>query len=492
MTYRDEHPLTRAAVAAMTGRSMTKAPVRLLHIGLGAFSRAHQCWYTSMCDEASEWGIAAFTGRSPHAAEKLNKQDGLYTLVERDGDGDRYNVISCISESHNGGELRRFLHLFSDPRLAVVTLTITEAGYLLLPDGTLGRAGVLANDIALLRSLRGATPGPELPLTTPLGRLTAGLAVRRSAQIDGLAVIPCDNVSGNGPWLRNGVCVLADEFDPQLAAWIHENVSFVSTSVDRITPRTTRADCELIRTRTGWIDQTPVITEPYTSWILQGDFPLGRPAWELAGARFVEDVRPFEQRKLWLLNGAHSLLAYLGLLRGQATVAQAFADPICRTAVETLWDDATVNLPNDLLDIPTYRTDLSSRFGNSRIEHPLAQIAEDGVTKLQLRIVPILTAASAGGKFSTAAVMAIASWMALLLGGADIRDARADEIGAALSADDVVTALLGLISPRCVGDKQLVTALTDALKEQRASHSRLLEDEDPATSRNPVCEEGKQ
>jgi fructuronate reductase len=477
MINRSQRPLTRAAVEAVTGRAMVKPPVRLIHIGLGAFSRAHQCWYTSRSDPAGEWGVAAFTGRSPDAARQLNRQDGLFTLVERDSSGDRFSIISCISEAHDGGELDRFFELFADPRCAVVTLTITEVGYLLLPNGAPGSDRALARDIELLRSLRGATPLPRLQLTTPLGRLAAGLAVRRSAGAGPLAVVPCDNVPDNGTWLRTGVRAIADVVDPQLAAWVDENVSFVSTSVDRITPRTSPADRELIGARTGWIDQAPVITEPFTDWVLHGEFPNVRPAWELAGARFVDDIEPFERRKLWLLNGAHSLLAYAGQLRGHATVAQAFADPFCRAAVESLWDDATRHLPGALLDIPAYRASLVARFGNARIDHGLPQIAEDGATKLRMRIAPILSAESASGRLSAGALMAITSWMALLLRGVYLPDSRADEIRAALCGDDVVSALLGLISPASVGDKQLVAAVTDALSVLRSPKPR------PASSR---------
>ncbi|BBE24309.1 hypothetical protein MN0502_31920 [Arthrobacter sp. MN05-02] len=159
-------------------------------------------------------------------------------------------------------------------------------------------------------------------------------------------------------------------------------MSFVGTSVDRITPRTTAEDISEVSARTGLIDDAPVITEPFSSWILAGDFPAGRPAWETAGAVFVGDLEPFENRKLWLLNGAHSLLAYCGLARGHHTVAEALDDPLCAEAVEAFWDEAQHHLTLPALDIPAYRDALRERFRNARIAHRLEQIAADGTTKI--------------------------------------------------------------------------------------------------------------
>ena len=312
--------------------------MRIVHLGLGAFHRSHQAWYTHQAGDAADWGIAAFTGRRPDAALALAEQDGLFTVVERADGGDSFTVVSSIVEAVDGADVQRLAELVAAPATAVVTLTITEAAYRLGADGQLDRtASDVAADLALLAS------GSGNP-TTPLGRLVLALAARRAAGAGPLAVVCCDNLSNNGTVAHNAVVGMAGAWDAGLADWIDANISFVSTSVDRITPRTTDADLAAVEAACGYRDNSPVVAEPFSNWVLSGDFPAGRPRWEDAGAVFVADIEPYENRKLWLLNGAHSLLAYAGQLRGHTTVAQALADPLCLQAVEAFWDEAEANL----------------------------------------------------------------------------------------------------------------------------------------------------
>jgi fructuronate reductase len=389
------------------------APARIVHLGLGAFHRAHQAWYTDRAVDAAKWGIAAFTGRSATAADELAPQDGLFTLVERGADGDELTVVRSIVEAWDGARVDRLTALLADPATAVVTLTITEKGYRLGADGLPDRDDpAVAADVALLGALpegdlAAATPAP----TTSLGRLVVGLEGRRRAGGAGLAIVPCDNLPSNGAVVSRAVTSLAAAVSDELAAWVRESVAFVSTSVDRITPRTTDADRAQVRERTGYDDAAPVITEPFTDWVLSGDFPAGRPAWETVGARFVDDVEPFERRKLWLLNGAHTLLAVLGPGRGHATVAEAIGDPVLRDAVERLWDEAVAHLPAEGLDLPAYRAALLERFANARIEHQLAQIVLDTDQKLPIRIVPVALAERAAGRSAAACALPIAAWV---------------------------------------------------------------------------------
>jgi len=240
--------------SAVFGDTATVAP-RIVHLGLGAFHRAHQAWFTAHAADGADWTIAAFTGRGPRAAEELTAQDGLYTLIERSVDGDRAEIMSVIVEANRADDVARLKELLSSPETALVTLTITEPAYRLTPDGTpdLTDAAVLA-DIRALRDGR----DPE----TALGRLLAGLAARRAAGAGRIAVVPCDNIPDNGPLVRTGVRGLAEAVDAELADWIRAEVSFVSTSVDRITPRTTDADRETAEALTGMHDLSPVVTEP--------------------------------------------------------------------------------------------------------------------------------------------------------------------------------------------------------------------------------------
>ncbi|WP_245885733.1 mannitol dehydrogenase family protein [Xylanimonas oleitrophica] len=389
------------------------APARIVHLGLGAFHRAHQAWYTDVVDAAGEWGIAAFTGRSPAAAEELGPQDGLFTLVERGGGGDGVRVVRSIVEAWDGARVDRLVALLAHPETAVVTLTITEAGYRLAADGGPDLTDpAVAADVALLRALPDGDLAAHAPAAvTALGRLVVGLEARRRAGGAPIAVVPCDNLASNGRLVRAVLLRLAAEVGPETEAWFASDVSCVSTSVDRITPRTTDADRELVRQSTGFDDAAPVITEPFTDWVLSGDFPAGRPAWEQAGARFVADVEPFERRKLWLLNGAHTLLALLGPARGHTTVAQAIGDPALRAAVERLWDEAQRHLPAEGLDLPAYRAALVERFENSRIEHLLEQILLDTDKKLVYRIVPVAVAERAAGRDASACAVPVAAWV---------------------------------------------------------------------------------
>ncbi|MFC7846928.1 mannitol dehydrogenase family protein [Arthrobacter sp. NPDC057388] len=423
-------------------RSAPKAPVRIVHLGLGAFHRSHQAWYTQRAGDAGEWGIASFTGRRPDAAQILAAQDGLYTVVERSDAGDTFEVVGSIVEAVDGANLSRLVELLAAPQTALVTLTITEAAYPLGPAD-------------LPRLVSGEEP------KTPIGRLVLGLAARKDAGAGPLALVSCDNLADNGSVARNQVLALAREYDVALGAWIEANVSFVSTSVDRITPRTTEADLAEVSKACGYEDAAPVVTEPFHNWVLSGDFPAGRPRWEDAGAVFVNDIGPYENRKLWLLNGAHSLLAYTGQLRGHATVADALADKACRQAVEEFWDEAARHLPGHELRIPEYRSALLNRFGNSRIAHHLAQIATDGSTKLRMRALPVLRAEQAAGRSGSAAMRMIAAWIAFVSSTAECQDPLAEQIRQAktLKGDQRTAALLGLISPDLAADPAAVSQI---------------------------------
>jgi len=447
----------------------TPAPVRIVHLGLGAFARAHQAWYTAQVDEDNAWGIAAFTGRSATVATQLAPQDGLFTLIERSGQADRASIVTSVVEVEDGANVDRLAELLGDRDTSIVTLTVTEAGYRLRADGAPDLADpIVSADLALLRvhlvalDLTGASP----PLQSALGRLVWGLAARQHADAGPLAIVPCDNMPGNGAFVRRGTIELARSASTELADWIGANVSFVSTSVDRITPATTVEDIAEVATTTGWADAAPVVTEPFSDWVLSGDFPAGRPRWERAGARFVDDIEPYERRKLWLLNGAHSLLAYTGLSRGHGTVAEAVADPACRAEVLALWDEAGRHLP-DGLDLQQYCDALLGRFGNTRIEHRLDQIAAEGSTKLRVRAVPVARAERAAGRDAHAAAVPIGAWIALILDGHELVDAQRASIVAAASDPHPERTLVGLLDGALSEDDAFLRGVTDTVARMR-------------------------
>ncbi|MDQ0770644.1 fructuronate reductase [Pseudarthrobacter defluvii] len=441
-------------------KPLPKAPVRIVHLGLGAFHRSHQAWYTQHAPDTAEWGIAAFTGRRPDAAEALSAQDCLYTLVERSGRGDSFEVIGSIVEAVDGANIARLCELVAAKETAVVTLTITEAAYGLAADGTFDAgAPAVADD---LRALSAAAAGEAGVPGSPLGRLVLALARRMNSGAGPVAVVSCDNLSANGEVARRAVVGLASGWGSGLAEWIEMNVSFVSTSVDRITPRTTEEDIAEVAEQCGYRDSSPVVAEPFRNWVLSGDFPAGRPRWEEAGAVVVDDIEPYENRKLWLLNGSHSILAYAGQLRGHSTVAEALADSACRKAVEDFWDEAAHHLQAAGLDIPAYRQALLERFGNARIAHRLAQIAADATTKLRMRAVPVLAAERASGRAGSGAALMLAAWIDYVAVTDDFQDPLAADIrkANALEGGQRVQALLRLVSADVADDPHIVSLVS--------------------------------
>ncbi len=435
--------LTRANYAAKTGSSATPAPERIAHIGIGAFAKAHQIWYTQQVDEANEWGVVAFTGRSATASDQLREQDGLYTLIERGVDGDSFEVIDRIVRAEDGMNVTEFTNTLSKPEISIVTLTITEAGYGFTKDGKLD----LEN------------PAPAI------NRLAFALDMRRRLSGAPIALVSCDNIPNNGDLLEAAVKNVFSTFDDGALDWLEQNVSFVSTSIDRITPQTTAVDIEEVETRTSWQDNSVTVTEPFRDWILSGEFPAGRPNWEKAGAKFVADIEPFEKRKLWLLNGAHSILAYSGILRGHQTVAEAIADKHCLNLVTQFWDDAVRHLPKADLALDDYRSALLARFSNPRIAHQLRQIAIDGATKLAVRIAPIALAELAAGRPAHAEAQALAAWIEFLRAG-DFKDSQSEAIRLALADSDA--ALIALLDPQLSSHAEFVSLVNQsiAIKER--------------------------
>lgn len=431
------------------------AGVRIVHLGLGSFHRAHQAWYTAHAADAADWGIAAFTGRRPDLADALAPQDGLSTMITRARDGDTFELIGSISAVHRADEHEALLDYLRRPEVSVVTITVTEQGYLADHDRQLRRTDQVVADIATLRD------DPAAPVGTIPARLVAGLAARREAGSGAITVLSCDNLPGNGEVTASVVTQLAQAVDPALTEWIGEHVDFASSMVDRITPAVADADRELVADRCGYLDASPVATEPFHEWVLSGRFPAGRPRWEDAGARVVDDVTGFEQRKLWLLNGSHSLLAYAGSVRGHVWVDEAIADPACRGWVEALWDEAAPHLQLSADDVARYREALLDRFANPRIRHRLAQIAADGSTKIVIRTVPVLRAERAAGRVPTGCATVVAAWIRHLRGeGAPVTDPGAAPFQAEAASEDetAVRSVLGLLDNDLGADDVLVAA----------------------------------
>jgi fructuronate reductase len=413
-------------------------PERIVHLGVGAFFRAHQAWYTQHATDAAEWGIVGYTGRSATVADELRPQGCKYHLITRGETGDQIDLIESLVRVESGANVADLVATVAREQTAIVTLTITEAGYRVTPDFALdARDPEVAADLLILAGSEDGAP------TTAMGRLALALNARRLAGGGAIAIVPCDNMPANGKVAKAALTGFGAALGVDFVRYLNSQVSFVTTSIDRITPKTTDAEKQLVAEFSGWADASPVVTEPFSDWVLEGDFPAGRLNWESAGARFVSEIEPFENRKLWLLNGAHSLLAYAGLNRCHQTVAEAIGDPALLARVEEFWDAACGVLGNypaaAELDLPAYRAALLERFRNGRIRHNLAQIANDGVTKLRVRIAPTASVSPSAGAF------AIGSWAKWILADTSYVDSRAAEIEAAKLASDPTKALVAII-----------------------------------------------
>jgi fructuronate reductase len=458
----------RAARLNRRDLGATASEVRILHLGLGAFHRAHQAWYTNVVNHLhdNQWGISAFTGRRPDEAEKLAPQDGLFTLITRSPLDDSAEIVSSISEVHTASDVDAWLLGFGNPRVTVVTITITEAGYCRDQDGGLDfDAPGVAVDVAALRA------GERTARATAPGKLVQGLMERRRLGLDPLAIVSCDNLPGNGSVTRRVVLDLCSAVDTALADWVASAVRFPNTMVDRITPRATEDDIALATELTGWRDQSPVVTEPFREWVIERDFANERPEWERAGALLVDDVVPHERRKLLLLNGAHSLLAYVGLAGELTTVAEAISDAKCRALVAQWWGEARELVEFDSEVIDEYCSSLLERWANPRIAHRLEQIATDGSLKLPLRAMPVIREFRETGRLPSAAISAVAGWMVHLrrgpLTGPDAALASLE----AESAEEAAASALRILAPDLENDLELRQAVAAAFDHLLAQTS---------------------
>lgn len=399
----------------------------VLHLGIGAFHRAHQAaWFDALMGRGERgWMIRAASLRSPAAAAQLNPQNGLYTLIERDGAEIRHRIIGALRGVIVAPEAPELLvEALAAPDVELVTLTVTEKGYGLDPaTGMLNETDpAIASDLCTLHR----------PVSAA-GFLVAGLAARRAAGLSPFTVLSCDNLPENGARTRAAVCAIAARHDRDLARWITEEGAFPSSMVDRIVPATTDADVEELHRLTGWHDPGMVKTEPFSQWVIEDHFCARRPALEALGVQFTNDVRAWEHAKLRLLNGAHSALAYLGALAGHVFVHEAIAAPGYTRFVNALWDEAVTTLPPMAGFEPmAYRAALLARFGNTALAHRTAQIAMDGSQKLPQRLLAALRERLAQGRASPALCLAVAGWMRWQSG--------VDERGGAFVVDDPMAA----------------------------------------------------
>ncbi|WP_068094537.1 mannitol dehydrogenase family protein [Novosphingobium rosa] len=400
--------------AALPSYDRNAKAIGILHFGLGAFTRAHQAWYTDRAMETAggDWMIAGVSLRSTSVGAQLNPQNGLYTLAEQASEGMSLRIIGSIAQVILAPEEPdRIAALLAAPTTHVVTFTITEKGYCRDSQGGLDRA--IADDSSIYRYLG------------------QGLALRREAGATGLTLLSCDNLADNGRQLERLLLAYLNARDPALAAWTQAHCTFPNSMVDRIVPATTQEGRQSVENELGLRDEGAVLTEPFSQWVIEDRFAGPRPAWEQVGVQIVADVTPFETAKLRMLNGAHSALAYCGLQAGHTFVHEAMGDPALRVLVEQLMRQEAAPTIEAAAgqDLDAYADALVQRFDNPTLNHRLMQIAMDGSQKIPQRWLATLEAAGQQGRPCPALLTALAAWLRHVQGEARlVEDPRAPEL----------------------------------------------------------------
>ncbi|MFF5227762.1 mannitol dehydrogenase family protein [Dactylosporangium sp. NPDC000521] len=410
--------MTRLSMAAL--RSLPALPydpadvrVGIVHVGVGAFHRAHQAVYTDTTLAADPtWGIAGFTQRSATVRDQLAPQDCLYTVLERGVGAGPPRIIGALREIGLASEL---VNRIADPAVRLVTLTVTEKGY---------------------------RPGNAVEW------LVAGLELRRRADAGPLSVLPCDNLPANGATLRRIVLAHAATLPAgdRLTEWIGSSVAFPSCVVDRIVPATSAADLADVRRILGVRDEGAVVAEPFSQWVIEDTFAAGRPAWD---ATFTTDVAPYEAAKLRLLNATHSLLAYTGALAGHETIASAMTDPgLADAAWRLMTEDAapTLTLP-DGFDLRGYQESILRRFADPALGHRTVQVAADGSLKLPIRLLGTARDRLTAGHTPQWTALAVAAWMVYVATRQPVEDPQATALAAAAAGRSTPASLVDALLP---------------------------------------------
>ncbi len=415
----------------------TQLNAGIVHLGIGAFHRAHQAFYTEavLNKFGGDWGIIGSSLRSASVRDQLVPQDCLYTLVERSGEGEKLQLIGAVLETLVGPETPAALvaQMAAD-NIKIVSLTITEKGY--CHDPATGNLNLnhpdIIHDLAHL----------DKPVSA-IGFLVSALKQRFDNNQKAFTLLSCDNLPNNGEVLEKVVCQFAEKIAPAFAQWIKTNATFPCTMIDRIVPATTDEDRREIEARLGLRDEGMVVCEPFSQWVVEDKFADGRPEWEQVGVLLVEDVRVFEKIKLRLLNGAHSTMAYTGYLSGFDYISEVMEQPAFVNLVKTYMAreaGETVTAPAGF-DIEAYKQQLRERFSNKALKHRTWQIAMDGSQKLPQRLLETLREQLQGNGHIDILCLGVAAWIRYVSGvdekgnAIEVSDPLAKELRAACDAN---------------------------------------------------------
>jgi fructuronate reductase len=416
----------------------------IVHLGIGAFHRAHMAAYVdSLLKDNPGWAIIGASLRRPDTRDALAPQDFLYTLAIRDASGTSARIIGSVRDVIDANSRRaELIETMAHPSIRIVSLTVTEKGYCYAPaTGELDEANPdIVHDLA----------HPQRPVSAP-GIIAAALRLRHERGLIPFTVMSCDNLPSNGRTAGRIVRRFATLLgDAKFAEYVN-SVSFPSTMIDRIVPATTDADRKIVNEIIGLEDAWPIMTEPFTQWVIEDRFPAGRPPFEAAGAQLVEDVEPFELMKLRMLNGSHSTMAYLGYLAGHQYVSEAIADPGIHHLIHGLMTDEVIpTLPMPRPDLEAYRDQLLARFANPALQHRTWQIAMDGTQKLPQRLLGTIRDRLAAGQPFGRLALGVAAWMRYVTG--------LDEQGRPIDVKDPLSARLRQLADAANGNPQQLAA----------------------------------
>lgn len=415
----------------------------IVHLGIGAFHRAHQAVYTedaNAAEPASTWTITGVSLRSASVQRQLAPQDGLFTATVTSETSPQTRLIGAVGNVLFAPEQSaQIVDAIATPKTRIVTFTVTEKGYYQRSDSALDTDNAeIANDLA------------GHPPSSIYGCLEAGLRKRREAGLGGLTLLSCDNLAENGRKLESLLLAFLRQRDPALADWCAGECRFPCSMVDRIVPSTKPSDLDDLEARIGLRDEAAVFTEPFRQWVIEDAFAGPRPHWEAGGAEFVSDVRPYETAKLRMLNGAHSALAYLGLAAGHEFVNGAIADETIRPLIDRLMRQEAARSFNAAhgQDLRQYADDLIARFANPALAHRLAQIAMDGSQKVRQRWLETLAAHGDQDAECIAILAALAAWIVHMRGDKPhVDDPKAEKLAALWVGEGkhgIVAALFGI------------------------------------------------
>ena len=439
----------------------------IVHLGIGAFHRGHQAVYTDSVMQASgdNWGICGVSLRRTAIRDRLAPQDYRYTVVEKSAQGETARIIGVLQNILVAPEdPAAVIAQMANPDCKIVSLTITEKGY--YHDPASGKLQL--NNSSIQHDLEHL----EAPQTA-IGFIVAALQQRHQQQQPPFTVLSCDNLPHNGQLLRGLVLEFATAYDAKLAQWIETNVAFPSTMVDRIVPATTDNDISAAEKILNVSDQAVIMCEPFKQWVIEDQFCNSRPKWELAGAQFVQDVAPFENMKLRMLNGCHSTLAYLGYLAGYEFIYQVMEVPAFVTLIDKMMSNEiipTLEVP-EATDLFAYKDQLIERFKNPNIKHKTYQIAMDGSQKLPQRLLNTIRDRIAATADYHLLALAVAGWIRYACG--------INEQGEKIFIQDPLADRFAQIAAQDNGDvEQLVrqfTAITEIFGTDLARDTHFLE-----------------